>query len=527
MSPASLTLNHLLDGTVARVPDRVALVAESVSMTYSELQGKILRAATAFHGRGVRQGDRIAICLRNCPEFIIAYFGLVRLGAIVVPINFMTRKVPELQYMLQDCEAAGIVTQKEFLPGILEAKKSLPTLHSVWSTDSVDSQNGVASFQLLLANAGPKALPRASTDISGKQIASILYTSGTTGNPKGVMLSHANLVSNCDASIQALGPTERDVMLCLLPMFHTFAWTNCALLPFRLGMKTVITSSITPARPWLGMMAKHGVTIFVAIPPIYSVLIREAHGFQGLALRLWFFRKAWLCVSGAAPLSADVMTAFKKAFGVAIIEGYGLTETSPVATINPLNKPRLGSVGVPIPGVEIRIIDENEQPLPVGQAGEICIKGPNVMLGYYHKPQETRETFTQDGWFKTGDMGSLDADGYLFIRGRKKDMIIIKGLKVFAAQVEQIISANPLVEEVAVIGIPDSSGDEIIKAFVVLKPGVPADKTSKVSLMQFCREHLDTYKRPRDIEFLDSLPKNALQKVLKRTLQQQEIEKKQ
>jgi long-chain acyl-CoA synthetase len=230
-------------------------------------------------------------------------------------------------------------------------------------------------------------------------------------------------------------------------------------------------------------------------------------------------------VSGAAPLSVETISAFRKGFGVDILEGYGLTETSPVATINPFQKPKPGTVGIPLGGVHVKIVDEAETVLPTGQEGEVCIQGPNVMKGYFNKPNETKETFTRDGWFKTGDMGALDAEGYLSLRGRKKDMIIVKGLKVFAAQVEQVLAASPLIEEVAVIGIPDDSGNEIIKAFIVLKQGVAPDTHAKSALMQFCRDHLDTYKRPRDIEFIDALPKNSLQKVLKRVLLKQELEK--
>ncbi len=518
------TLNHVLDTTVARQPRSPGFVTESVSVNYADLKVQVLKAAAAFYASGIRKEDRIAICLRNSLEFVIAYLGLMRLGAIVVPINFMVRKVPELEYMLNDCGAVGLITQKEFLPSLLEAKKSLPGLRSVWSTDSANATEDIASLQLALEKADPNSLPAGISDFSSDEIATILYTSGTTGNPKGVMLSHANLVSNCDSCITTFGVKNTDVVLCLLPMFHTFAWTVCVLLPLRLGIKSVISINITPPKPWLNLMARYGVTLLIAIPPIFSVLAREARGYKGLVLRYWFFRKVQLCVSGAAPLNTEIMSDFEKAFGVPILEGYGLTETSPVATVNPPGKPRPGSVGLPIDQVQVRIIDDNEKPVPQGQEGEICIKGPNVMRGYFGKPKETKETFTADGWFKTGDMGEIDKDGYLYIRGRKKDMIIIKGLKVFAAQVEHVIATHPSIEEVAVIGIPERAGDEIIKAFIVLKTGVTANKNTKAELMKFFREKLDPYKRPRDIEFLDSLPKNAMQKVLKRVLLQKEIE---
>jgi long-chain acyl-CoA synthetase len=304
-------------------------------------------------------------------------------------------------------------------------------------------------------------------------------------------------------------------------MFHSFAWTGNVLVTILMRAKLVVCPAIVPARPWLNLMCKHGVSLFAAVPQVYSVLAKEACGLKKWVLRWWYFRKVRICISGAAPLSKPVAQAFESAFGVPILEGYGLTETSPVATINSLGEHRAGSVGRPIAGVQVKIVDENEGPLPVASEGEICIRGENVMKGYFGLPDATRAAFTRDGaWLKTGDIGALDDDGYLFIRDRKKDMIIIKGLKVFSAQVEAVLNEHPDVAEAAIIGIPDEHGDETIKAFFVLKPGAKADKTE---LMKFCRQKLDPYKRPRDLEIVSSLPKNALQKVLKRELRAQEL----
>lgn len=516
----SITLNQMIDETAARAPDAVATVAAASTLTFSQLKERIMKAAAAFHSRGVRKGDCVCIVLRNSPEFIIAYFGLNRLGATAVPLNFMIQKAEELRFMINDCKAVGIVTQKEFLKGLTEARKTLPAVKSMWSTDGEDKAGGVESFQDFVAAGDASKVP--SVPVGSTDTAAILYTSGTTGSPKGAMLSHGNLVSNCDASIKQIGVVEKDVMLTILPMFHTFAWTACVLIPLRLGIKNVISSSITPAKPWLSMMGRHGVTVFAAVPPVYNVLAREVSGLKGLVLKYWFFRKVRFCVTGSAPLSTDVAKAFESAMGLPMLEGYGLTETSPVVTINPPHDRRLGSVGVAIPDVHIRIIRDDETELPLGEEGEIAVKGPNVMQGYLGRPDATRECFTKDGWFKTGDIGLLDKDGYLYLRDRKKDMIIIKGLKVFSAQVEQVIAAHPDVEEVAIVGIPDEAADEVIKAFIVPKKGSQPDKAA---LMQYCRQKLDAYKRPRDIELVESLPKNALQKVLKRVLRQKELDK--
>ncbi|MFH1725848.1 MAG: long-chain-fatty-acid--CoA ligase [Elusimicrobiota bacterium] len=547
-----MNLNTFLDDTAAKHPGRTALVYPSgpdggeSSLSYRELRRSVLRAAEAFRSKGIRRGDCVAIVHRNDPAFILAYLGLARLAAVAVPINFMVKKAEELRFMLDHCGAKGVVTQREFLKGLLKARESLPGLKDVWVTDlktkeeqnqetaspprsearprggradTGDAGTGVASFWPFIESHEPF---EGGAEIAGDTTASILYTSGTTGVPKGVMLTHANLTSNCDASIRAMAMSEKDVTITLLPMFHTFAWTACVLIPLRLGAKNVITASVTPPKPWLKQMGRHKVTIFAAVPQLYAVLAKQAAGLKGLILRYWFFRKVRICVSGAAPLSPATLQDFKRAFGRDIIEGYGLTETSPVATINPPGRPKAGSVGLPIQDVSIRIVDDAGRELPGGAEGEILIKGPNVMKGYYDNEEATRQAVSPDGWLKTGDIGLIDEDGYLFIRDRKKDMIIIKGLKVFSAQIEASLLSHPDIQEAAVIGVPDASGDERIKAFVVLREGAQAGTSE---LHKFCRQKFDPYKRPRDIEIMSELPKNALQKILKRVLRQKELEK--
>jgi long-chain acyl-CoA synthetase len=515
------TLNTILDQTAQDLPNKPFLVTAEDSMTFSELRAQVLKVSAGFAGRGVKKGDCVAIVHRNSAHFVVAYFALNRLGAIAVPINFMTQKADELAYMLNDCKALGVVTQKEFLKGLRGAAAKTPSLKSLWVSDMEDSAEPSALEQPFSTLSGdPSAVPP--VDVVESDVASILYTSGTTGNPKGVMLTHRNFVTNCEGAMEIMSLTRRDVGLCILPMFHSFAWTGNVLVSLRVGAKLVISPSIAPAKPWLTLMGKHGVSLFAAVPQVYSVLAKEATGLKGLVLKYWFFRRVRLAISGAAPLAVPVQEAFEKAFGVAILEGYGLTETSPVATINAPRARRKGSVGLPIRGVAVKIVDDNETELSQGGEGEICVKGDNVMKGYFGLPDATAASFTKDGWLKTGDIGALDAEGFLFIRDRKKDMIIIKGLKVFSAQVEAALLEHPDVAEVAVIGIPDEHGDETIKAFFVLKPGASADRAA---LMQLCRSKLDAYKRPRDVEIVTALPKNALQKVLKRELRAQELAK--
>lgn len=518
------TLNGLLDRAAQEGGERVAYVCGERELTFAAFRAEVLSVAEGLRRAGFAKGDRLVIVHRNDPAFVAAYLAVVRLGGIAVPINFMVQKPDELAYMINDCGAKGVVTQAEFLAGLKEAARKCPSVRSIWTTDAAAMDALVRPFDALRCEppGGPHAGPDPAED---SDTAAILYTSGTTGFPKGVMLTHRNLVTNCESSIRRMTLDRRDVALCVLPMFHSFAWTALVLVSLRLTLKCVVFASIAPAKPWLKAMGRHGVSLFAGVPQLYAALAREARDTKTRLFLKWYaFRRVKIAVSGAAPLAPAVAQAFKDALGVAICEGYGLTETSPVATVNPLSDRRFGTVGTPIDGVRVKVVDDAEKELPVGQEGEVCITGDNVMKGYWNLPDATKAAFTADGWFKTGDVGVLDADGYLSIRDRKKDMIIIKGLKVFSAQVESVIAEHPAVEEVALIGLPDEEGDEVIKAFVVLKKGASADKAE---LMRFFREKLDAYKRPRDVELVDALPKNALQKVLKRELRDRELKKRQ
>ncbi|TBR19739.1 long-chain-fatty-acid--CoA ligase [bacterium] len=527
-----MTLNDALDRSAARRGNAPALVftrdgAEEVT-PYAALRHLVLRAAAAFRSAGIAKGDAVVIVHRNDPAFVVAYLGLNRIGAVAVPVNFMISKPSELAYMFAHCRAKGVLTQREFLKGVLAAQADCPDLTRVWATDERrglgdrrgEPNSGATENFWDFIEAFPPYEEAA--QVEPTDVAAVLYTSGTTGRPKGVMLTHSNLVSNVESSIAAMALTDADVSLTILPMFHTFAWTACVLIPIFLGAKNVVVASLTPPKPWLQLMRRHGVTVFAAVPQVYSLLAKQAVGIKKWALRWLYFRKVRIAVSGSAPLAVATLDEFEDALGLRIVEGYGLTETSPVATINPLGRQKAGSVGLPIKDVSVRIVDDAGRELKQGEEGEICIKGPNVMKGYLDDAEATRQAVTPEGWFKTGDVGIVDADGFVHIRDRKKDMIIVKGLKVFSAQVEQTLAGHPDVAEAAVVGIPDSDNDERIKAFIVLREGSAADNAE---LHRFAREKLDAYKRPRDFEIVKELPKNALQKVLKRVLREAELGK--
>lgn len=515
------TLNALLDRAAQEGGEKAAIVFDGKELSFHEVRLEALQTAEGLRRAGIVKGDRVAIVHRNGPEFVTAYFAVNRLGAIAVPINFMVQKPDELAYMLNDCAAKGVVTQSEFLKGLCGAAEKAPSVRALWVTDLKAPPSAlVRPYDDLRASAFADGGTDAAVE---SDVAAILYTSGTTGFPKGVMLTHRNLVTNCEAALRRMTLDRSDVTLCILPMFHSFAWTGIVLTSLRLTMTCLVFPAIAPAKPWLKAMGRRGVSLFAAVPQVYAALAKEAKDWKTKAfLRWWAFRRVKLAVSGAAPLAPATAEGFFGAVGVDILEGWGLTETSPVATIASPDKIRRGSVGPSIDGVMVKIVDDAEKELPPGGEGEIVVKGDCVMKGYWGRPEDTLKTFTADGWLKTGDVGALDPDGYLSIRDRKKDMIIVKGLKVFSAQVEAVIAENPAVEESAIVGVPDEVGDEVIKAFVVLKKGCVLEKSA---LMQYFKERLDAYKRPRDVEIVESLPKNALQKVLKRDLRERELKK--
>lgn len=498
-----MTLSELLKQSAEKTSSKTALILSGRIWTYSDLQTAVLKVAQGFQQAGIQQNDKVLILLKNCPEYVISIFALSHIGACAVPINFY-QTAGEISFICSDSKAIAVVTHTSFLQTIKNVQSQCPYLKTVWCIDSEEYIN-------LLQSEPIKTNPACENN----RTMLILYTSGTTGNPKGVMLSHQNLTSNVQASIQALELKSKDRFLCILPMFHVFAWTANVLVPLYMGSLIVIVESIRPPKPWLELMRRHKITVFGAVPQVYSLLAEQAKGWKRWILKYLFFRTVRLCISGSAPLSIETLEKFEQRIGVPLLEGYGLTETSPVVCANTLRARKNGSVGKPVPGVKIKIINENGQELSANQEGEICISGPNVMQGYYEQPDATKEAFTPDGWFKTGDLGIIDRDGFLYIKDRIKDMIIVKGLKVFSIQVEQVLLSHPAVSEAAVVGIPDVSGDELIKGFVVLKNGAIVSKTE---LMKLCQDKLAPYKRPRDIEIRKELPKNSLQKVLKRQL---------
>lgn len=516
-----------LSDSAFRYPQKVALVEASTGkkLTYLELLMKVDRAADMYWEHGIRKGDRVAIALRNSIDTVIANYGLYKIGAIAIPMNFMVTKQEELLFILNNSGAKAVVTQAEFMRHYLKAQPSLPDLKYIFSVDTIPATAQDKDFVQLFWEQIEKSTCHDETAGACAQLeddAFILYTSGTTGQPKGAMLTHGNLASNIISAAQIFKINDDDCFLCLLPMFHSFAWTACIVLPLYLNLKVVIVANIMPAKTWLSAMGSEGVTLLMAVPQILAVLSKEAKGFKRLYLQFWPFKNVRYAVSGAAPLTLEIKQRFEEKIGVTILEGYGLTETSPVVSINTEHLQKIKSVGPAIPSVSTLVLDDEGNEVPRNCEGELCVKGPNVFRGYFGNPQATKEAFTEDGWFKTGDIVAIDDDGFIFIKDRKKDMIIIKGLKVFSAQVEATINTCPGIEEAAIIGVPDGKGGEFIKCYAVKQAGATLTDND---FRKFLKLNLDNYKRPRDFEFVEELPRNSLRKVLKRKLREDAIEK--
>ena len=512
----NLTAHGLIERQAKSRPKTTALIFKGKPISYGELQDQIERWASVLRDRGVKKGDAYGLVMRNCPEFVITFFALVRLGARAVPVNFLL-KADEITYIFNDANVVGCITQGAFHANVLEARKHLPKLRDVIVTGEATSDSILSYTKLMGTAVRTIDLPHAE-DV--QDVAMIIYTSGTTGKPKGAMLTHRNFIANieqCYGQVPSLNP--KDTFMCLLPMFHSFAWTVCVMIPMYLGATSVIVESIQPFDNVIKQIMKHRVKIFVAVPPIFAAMQRVPFWRP-----LRFLVPVRLCIAGAAALPPAVEKAFDDKFGIPILQGYGLTEASPVVTLNPEKKRILGSIGTALPGIQLRIVDEQGKDLPQGEVGEICVRGENVMKGYFHLEEATREAFLDDSrkWLRTGDLGHIDKEGYGYISDRKKDLIIVKGLNVYPKEVEDVLLAHPAVQEAAVIGIMDETGDEIIRAYVILKEGAVEDKNE---LLKLCRGKLAPYKCPKDLEIRKELPKNTLGKVLKRALRDEVIHK--
>ena len=537
-------LTWLLDQAVSRFPSRTAIIYYGTKLSYAQLSSLANRFAAALQRLGVKKGDRVALALPNIPQYPIAFYGALRAGAVVVPTNPLYT-AHEMQHQMADARARVLVMLDDFYP-VLRPVRSQTALEHIIVTSAADFLPPMLRMLFPLSQRGQKhPEPRLTgkelhddpmlhemrtmleshakvgievfnlpVQAMGDELAVLQYTGGTTGLSKGAMLTHHNLLSN---ALQARSWTPKaldgeETVLCVAPFFHSYGMT----VGMNLAIRAAATMVLLPrfkADDVVKAIERYRPTQLPGIPTMYLAIMRAAgkHAEKLSSIKY--------CISGAAALPARVRTDFEAMTGGKLVEGYGLSEASPVTHCNPLNGDvRDGSVGLPIPNVDAAILDaETHELLPAGQVGEIVVRGPNIMKGYWNREEETAAIFYND-WMRTGDIGKMDEEGYFYIVDRAKDLIIASGFNVYPREVEEVLFQHPAVQEAAVAGAPDEYRGETVAAFIVLKPGFAATEETSKDIIAFCKQELAAYKVPKILEFRDSLPKTLVGKVLRREL---------
>ncbi|HWO15554.1 MAG TPA: long-chain fatty acid--CoA ligase [Solirubrobacterales bacterium] len=492
-----MNLASILTASAERAPDSPAIRLGEVELSYAELDDRSARLATLLTSKGLEPGDRVGIMLPNVPQFPIAYYGVLRAGGVVVPMNVLLKR-REIAFYLEDSGAKILLAWHGFAgearDGAADAGAELVEVEP-------------AAFAETLAGLEPTP---GLADTDEDDTAVILYTSGTTGKPKGAELTHLNLARNAQISGETMTEVrEGDVVLGALPLFHSFGQTVSMNGSLRMGACLTMLPKFDPGEA-LATMQRDGVTHFQGVPTMYGALLHhpERESFDTSTLRS--------CITGGASMPVEVLRGFEEAFGCVLLEGYGLSETSPVACSNhPDAERKPGSIGTPIEGVEMQVVDENDNPLPQGEVGEIVIRGHNIMKGYWQRPDATEEAM-RGGWFHSGDMARVDEEGYFYIVDRKKDLIIRGGYNVYPREVEEVLYEHPKIREAAVVGVPHDEWGEEIGAAVVLHDGedLPPEEVSA-----YVKDRIAAYKYPRVVWFLDDLPKGPTGKILKREIE--------
>jgi len=495
---------------VRKFPDKVAIEFIDPPLqhyTYAELDELINRTAGYLQDLGLQPGDRLALQLSKSIEFILLHMATIRLGAITLPLN-LAYPPDELKYFLEDSGAKlffALESSQEKIETILPELTDLQECVYLDPSMPDDFQSLIANYQ----SDGLDTPLRSYSTINDNETAVIIYTSGTTGRPKGAEITHGNLISNLKALQSAWGWRADDVLLHVLPIFHVHGLFVALHGALHVGATARMMRTLDPQRT-LGMLSDGECTVFMAVPTIHKRLLDVPNANQ------YDLSHVRLITSGSDRLPDDLFTGFQRTFGYTLLERYGMTETG-MNCSNPLNgERRIGSVGHPLPGVEVRIVHpETGEVLPYGEIGDVQLRGPNVFKGYWQQPQKTAESFTADAWFKTGDMGFREKDGYITLCGRSKDLIISGGLNIYPPEVERVLIEHPAVNTCAVIGCPDEEWGERVTAVVVLQKG---ESVNGEELIRFCREKLAPYKTPKSIVFRDDLPRNAMGKIQKAEL---------
>jgi long-chain acyl-CoA synthetase len=493
------------DERLEKLGDTVAYVFEGEEFTVSQINEMGRRLASGLKSLGIGRRDHVGVSLSNSPEVFACFGAIWRLGAVIVPIMFLLGE-DETRYILDHSDAKAVITSEDLLDKIENAARGIDHIETIIVLGGEDREDHL-DFNQLVANNPPLQLTE---EMREDDIALMIYTSGTTGRPKGVMLSHNNLYQNALASWKANESVRGDVTLMCLPLAHSF------------GVVVMNSGNLSPYKESFGVLMrwfdpeevfrlieKYRVTQFIGVPTMYQILVNHPAGdkFDAGSLER--------CTISAAPVTEELHGTFTKKFDCKMYEGYGLTEASPsVALCRPSMPIKKGSTGIPVPGVEVKIFNAEDREVPLGEPGEVVVRGPNVMLGYYKNPDETAETL-RGGWLHTGDVGYLDEEGYLFITDRFKDMIIKGGYNIYPSEIEGYLEEHPAVSEIAIIGVPDAKYGEEIMAFVV---PMPEQELSEDAVIEFAKSRMTPFKAPSRVKFLDGLPKSLVGKVLKKEL---------
>lgn len=508
-----MNLSTRFNETAVKYADKDAYIFMDKGTTYRELDAQITRFAAGLQQLGLKKGDHIALLLGNSPHFIIGLYGAFRAGVTVIPINPIYT-ADEISYIVQDADVKLIVALDKVVPVIEKIMSTTPSLQVEKFIICETSEDLAWTKSPLM----PKFIPFThfmkndvalnETNAKGEDIAIILYTSGTTGKPKGVMLSHDNLYANARDVGKYLGITNNDRVVTTLPMFHVFCLTVATNAPLISGGTLLIIPQFSPAEV-TRIIKKYEATMFAGVPTMFNFLYQYPGATKEdmQSVRLW--------ISGGSSLPVALLHDFEAKYDVKIREGYGLSEAAPVTCFNPIDRPnKAGSIGLSIVNVENKVVDPDGVEVPVGQVGELIVKGPNVMQGYYKMPEATTATL-KDGWLYTGDLARQDEEGYFYIVDRKKEVIIVGGFNVYPREVEEVLYNHPAIAEAAAVGAPDPEQGEIVVAYVVKND----PSLSEEDVIAFSKEHLAKYKVPRRVVFLDDLPKNTTGKILRRELQ--------
>jgi long-chain acyl-CoA synthetase len=481
-----------------KIPNRLAIGWETGSYTYRELNEKVQKLANQFYLNGIRKGDRIAILLDNCPEFVVSYYACMRAGATNVPVNpALTSR--EFGIILNDCSPKIIISNETVHNILMKTELHVRPKYLI---------TGNHSFRDLLQEGPAEILVNASDTAED---CTILYTSGTTGLPKGAVLTHYNLYSNVKTFADAFNLNQDDRTLIVPPLSHIAAQSNCLNPTMYAGGYSYMLPRWQSSTKTLSTMEEQKITFFFGPPTMYTYMLNDPD-VKNYQVKLRF------AYTGASALPEHIFNKWVETFGFEIVEGYGLTECSPVVAINPpYGRKKIGSIGLPIQDVQVKIINDQFEEVPVGEIGELAVQGPNVMRGYLNR-KEANEVAFVDGWFRTGDIARQDEDGYLYIVDRKKDMIIRSGFNVYPREVEEVLYEHPAVLEVAVIGYPDAERGELVKAVLTLKSEYKENMTEE--LRAFCKERLATYKVPSKFEIVEEFPKTSSGKIVKGKLRE-------